>query len=715
MIQVNILGPAEIRKPDGELEQSFLTGPKRLALLVYLLLKRPFGFHRRDSLLPLFWPDMGQKNARNSLSNILYHIRKTFGNDSVLNRGGEEIQINSDLFDCDVSLFEDYLKENRINTALDLYRGDLLKGFYVSQTSAEFEFWLENERQRLKDKAGRFVSKHIKELISTGNSRELEVYARKSMEFNLPEESDCIEWINALVSQGENQMAQNIYREFCQNYIAEFEEEPSAEFTQKIKEIRNSNQSGNSKIFGEVPSKKSEGNRIAVLPFDSCGLEKTPTLTKAIHSDILTKLSGFSGLHVISRTSVLGYRGTNNTAPEIASRLNINWILTGEVIEMANNIKVNVRLIDAEEDRQVWAETYLQQLNVRNIFKIQGEITNKITDSMRIKFDLNKKQPVKNTPAENMESYCLHAQARWYFDQRTEKGLRKAIDLFRKALDEDNNYALAWVGLADSLIHLQDYGYIPHDEVIEEAEIAVNKAYKLDPDLAETHATLGLLLADKREVARAIGKLKDATLRRPSYSDAFNWIGWFSNVTGDSENALFNSRKAVELNPLSPEAISNLSLSYLSNGDYDAAIRQAQQIQVINPDWTTSYFYEALGLYHIGEFDKAEVILNGLVVDWAGNAVDNILAMIWYKKGDHRKFEKMQKEFHQQGDHFGSAMGYCLLNDLDKTLIEMQKLTNWNYWNSLALFNFFKKEFLVLEENSEFNEIKEKARRSWGV
>ncbi|TBW27122.1 tetratricopeptide repeat protein [Gramella sp. KN1008] len=714
MIQVNILGPAEIRKPDGELEQSFLTGPKRLALLVYLLLKRPFGFHRRDSLLPLFWPDMGQKNARNSLSNILYHIRKTFGNDSVLNRGGEEIQINSDLFDCDVNIFEDYLKENRIDLALDLYRGDLLKGFYVSQTSAEFEFWLENERQRLKDKAGRFVSKHIKELITTGNSTALEVYTQRSMELNLPEEVDCLEWVDTLVAQGENQMAQNIYREFCQKYIAEFEEEPSAEFMQKIKEIRNNKLSRNGEIFGEVPSKRT-GNRIAVLPFDSCGQESTPTLTEAIHSDILTKLSGLSGLHVISRTSVLGYRGTNHTAPEIASRLNINWILTGEVIEMGSNIKVNVRLINAREDHQIWSESYIRQLNVDNIFKIQSEITHRITNSLRVKLDPVTKQNKINAPAENLESYCLCAQARWYFDQRTETGIRKAIGLFRKALKEDNNYALAWVGLADSLILLQDYGYLPHDEVIQEAEMASRRAYELDPELAETHATLGLLLADKREVSKAIMELNEATKRRPSYSDAFNWIGWFSNVTGDSNKALLNSRKAVELNPLSPEAVSNLSLSYLSNGDYDAAIRQAQQIQVINPDWTTSYFYEALGLYHTGKLDEAEVILKDLVVDWAGNAVDNLLAMIWHKKGNNRKFEKMHKEFQEQNDHFGSALGYCLLKDLDKTLLEMQKITKWNYWNSLALFNLFKNEFMGLEEKSEFIEIKEKAKRSWGV
>lgn len=718
MVQVKILGPAEIRKADGQLEQSFLTGPKRLALLVYLLLKQPFGFHRRDSLLPLFWPEMGQRNARNSLSNILYHIRKTFGNEAVINRGGEEIQINQELFECDVVIFETYLKENRIDDALALYRGDLLKGFYVSQTSVEFEFWLEKERHRLRDKAGSVVSNHIKSRIVSGNTSDLLVYTRKSMELNLPEENECLDWLESLYSIGENQMAQNIYREFCQNYSAEYEEEPSSAFDLKIKEIRNSIAPKNGKaLHGKVPENNGKLNRIAVLPFESYGKENDPALTEALHSDILTKLSELSGLHVISRTSVLGYRGTHDTAPEIATRLKIDWILTGEVMEMANNIKVNVRLINAGEDRQIWAETYLKHLNVNNIFKIQGEITSKITNSLRIKLSQNEKHKIKDVPADNLESYCLQAQARWHFDQRTEKGLNKAIELFREAIKMDSNYALAWVGLADSLLLLQDYGYAKpnHDEVIKEAEVAANKALEIDPELAEVHATLGLLLGARREGQRALDKLKEATERRPGYSDAYNWMGWFYNVIGDQESALHNSIIAVELNPLSPEALSNLALAHLISGEYETAIRQSRQIQILNPEWTTSYFYEGLCLYGMEQLDEAETVLKNLMVDWAGNAVENILALIWFKRGEKVRFSKMQEKFQLSKDYFGGALLYAVRNEPDRSLEDLQKIEEWNYWNSIALLSLFKEEFKCLEDDPEFKKIKDKARLFWGA
>ncbi|MFV8225493.1 hypothetical protein [Christiangramia aquimixticola] len=717
MVQVDILGPAEIRKPDGELAQSFLTGPKRLALLVYLLLKRPFGYIRRDSLLPLFWPEMGQKSARNSLSNILYHIRKTFGNDAILNRGGEEIQLNRELFECDVQNFERLIKSNKVTEAMNLYRGDLLKGFYVSQTSAEFEFWLENERQRLKNMAGTSVSEYIKSLINSGNTKDLQTYTRRSLELNIPEESDCIHWVSSLMSFGEVQLAQNVYREFLNNYYAEYEEEPSERFIKTIQELQNGNGFNNGEIsHNQVKKSPKIKNRIAVLPFESIGMQDVSTLTQAIHSDILIKLSALAGLHVISRTSVLQYKEANDSVPEIAERLKVNWMVAGEVIEMTGTIKINVRLINAEEDRQVWAETYLRKLNVDNIFKIQEEITSKITDSLKLKLDAGEKEKIGKSPANNLEAYCLCAQARWHFDQRTENGIRTAINLFKKSLELDPAYALAYVGLADSIILLQDYGYVSYnDKMMNEARTAALKAKELEPDLAETYATLGLLWGDKGRVDKTIKDLKKAIKKRPSYSDAYNWLGWSYNITGEPDLALVNSTKAVELNPLSPEAISNLSLAHLINGNFKTSIRQARQIQVLNAEWTTSYFYEAVGLYHIEKYEEAKPLLEELKVGWAGNGVDNLKALIHFQLNEMDQLNNLVQNFKEIKDHFGLALIYAAKNQPDSALSELGKIKKWDYWSSIAIFSLFKKELSVITGSQEFSAIKQQAKRYWGV
>src|SRR6056297_2409198 len=122
MIQVRILGSLTLQKDDESYDDSFLAGSKRVALLTYLMLARPRGYHRRDKLTALFWPESSQKSARNALSNMLYQIRNSLGKESVLNRGTEEVSLNRDNIWCDALAFEEFLNEGNPTGALDLYR-----------------------------------------------------------------------------------------------------------------------------------------------------------------------------------------------------------------------------------------------------------------------------------------------------------------------------------------------------------------------------------------------------------------------------------------------------------------------------------------------------------------------------------------------------------------------------------------------------------------
>jgi len=148
MVRLQLLGTTDIQCEgrDGSLA---LTGPKRLGLLTYLVLARPCGFHRRDKLVALFWPERGQKAARNSLSNLLYHLRRTLGPDRIVNRGDEEVGLDRDALWCDVLAFERALDENRRQEACTLYQGPLLDGFHVPGAASTFEHWLDAERNSL--------------------------------------------------------------------------------------------------------------------------------------------------------------------------------------------------------------------------------------------------------------------------------------------------------------------------------------------------------------------------------------------------------------------------------------------------------------------------------------------------------------------------------------------------------------------------------------
>ena len=152
MIELRTLGSLDLRDSHGRELRSILSRTKRIALLTYVAVATPRGFHRRDTLLALFWPELDQEHARRALRQALYVIRRAATDGALVSRGEEEIGLDWEGFWCDASAFEALLDEGRAEEALELYRGDLLEGFHLSGCR-EFDRWLDSERRRLKERA----------------------------------------------------------------------------------------------------------------------------------------------------------------------------------------------------------------------------------------------------------------------------------------------------------------------------------------------------------------------------------------------------------------------------------------------------------------------------------------------------------------------------------------------------------------------------------
>ncbi|WP_138429981.1 BTAD domain-containing putative transcriptional regulator [Fodinibius saliphilus] len=182
MVNFRILGSISLQKDNEEYGHTFLNGPKKLALFTYLVLARPRGYHRRDRLIAIFWPEIGQKNARNALSNLLYNIRDALGKETIINRGTEEIAINSDLVQCDAIEFEKALDKGQFRKSVNLYKGDLLQGFHVKNTSNHFQDWLDIERNRLRKRAADGYISFSNELEENGNISHAVEMAAKAIE-----------------------------------------------------------------------------------------------------------------------------------------------------------------------------------------------------------------------------------------------------------------------------------------------------------------------------------------------------------------------------------------------------------------------------------------------------------------------------------------------------------------------------------------------------
>src|SRR5438445_9523695 len=168
MVEFRLLGTLSLRTADGRDAGSLLSQPRRLALLAYLAAATPRGPHRRDTLLALFWPELDQEHARAALRQSLHVLRSALGADAMVSRGDEEIGLDFDRVWCDVTAFDRAVDGGASREALDLYRGPLLEGFFISD-GPEFERWLERERARLREAAARAAQRLIEQCESRGN------------------------------------------------------------------------------------------------------------------------------------------------------------------------------------------------------------------------------------------------------------------------------------------------------------------------------------------------------------------------------------------------------------------------------------------------------------------------------------------------------------------------------------------------------------------
>jgi DNA-binding SARP family transcriptional activator len=232
------LGTAELRGPDGRSVRSLLAQPKRFALLAYLAIAQPRGFHRRDKLLALFWPDADTEHARTSLRKAVHVIRRALTEDSILARGDEELGIHPERLRVDVAAFESLGSEGRLAEALDYYRGDLLPAFFI-QGAHGFEEWLDLERGRLRQRAAELARTLAEEYEGKQQLTLAVSFARRAFELSSSDERAVRRLIELLDGLGDRAGAVHAYEEFARRLAVDLEIEPSAETRALVERVRN--------------------------------------------------------------------------------------------------------------------------------------------------------------------------------------------------------------------------------------------------------------------------------------------------------------------------------------------------------------------------------------------------------------------------------------------------------------------------------------------
>ena len=339
---------------------------------------------------------------------------------------------------------------------------------------------------------------------------------------------------------------------------------------------------------GRVTASSVDLRSVAVLPFVSVQAdEESRAFSSGVHDDLLTQLSKIDSLTVISRTSVMKYRDTQLSIPEIAAELGVATVVEGGVQRAGNWVRVNVQLIEARSDRHLWAETYDAELTPANIFSIQSDIARQIAAALRATLTPEVEVRLAARPTENLRAYDLYTRGR-YLHYRPQGGSREGLEgaaqLFRQAIEADPNFAAAYAGLADIYLDLWSSGYLPAEQALPEARAAAEKALALDETLADAHTSLADVYESELRFEEAERQHLRALELNPGSAEAHRRYARLLLDLGRFEELVLQLRRAVELDPLSISYRLSLASGLWFTRDYAGGIAEAREVLELEPD-----------------------------------------------------------------------------------------------------------------------------------
>ena len=335
-------------------------------------------------------------------------------------------------------------------------------------------------------------------------------------------------------------------------------------------------------------SDKSIGGRpeissIAILPFVNVNANAdTEYLSDGIADSLINSLSQTSKLRVIARSSVFSYKGKEVDPQTIARELNVEGIVTGRITQRGDNLSISVELTDARDKSHVWGEQYNRP--VSDLLAVQEEISREISNQLRLNLTGEEQKRLGKRYTENTEAYQLYLKGRYFADQYSEDGFKKAVDQFHLAIQKDSKYALAYAGLAETY-WVASAQFLQPREAMPKAREAALEALKIDDTLAEAHTSLAAVQAFyDYDIVSSEREFKRALELNPGSASAHQWYAWYLFVLKRPEEALREIRRAQELDPLSLLINGEVGMAYYFARQYDRAIEEDKKAVEMDPN-----------------------------------------------------------------------------------------------------------------------------------
>ncbi|HEY6269487.1 MAG TPA: tetratricopeptide repeat protein, partial [Candidatus Acidoferrum sp.] len=327
---------------------------------------------------------------------------------------------------------------------------------------------------------------------------------------------------------------------------------------------------------------------LAVLPIKNLsGDASQDYLADGITEALIGTLSGIHNLRVTSRTSVTRFKDTRLSVPEIARTLGVDALVEGSVIREGDRIRVHAQLIRAATDEHFWSEAYDREL--RDVLSLQSDVAQSIARKVEVTVTGEEHARLSSARTVDPEAYEAYLKGRHYWNKRTADSMPKAALYFEQAISKDPGYGPAYSGLADCNSGLAWHGFMSPAVVLPKAYAAAQKAVEIDPQSAEAHASLALVLNHKWDWSGADVEFKRALELSPQYANAHHWYGDYLSIQGRHDEALVEAKRALELDPLNLMIGTWAGLRYYLARRYDPAIEQSQNTVDLDPNFAAAH------------------------------------------------------------------------------------------------------------------------------
>lgn len=628
-IEFRTLGTTSLRSVDGREFGSVLAQPKRVALLAYLAIARPRGFHRRSTVLALFWSEQDERHARWALNQALRYLRSALGPGLVLSRGAEEVGVDPRVFWCDAASFEAACDERRWEEALQVYRGGLLDGLQVPRC-LEFEHWLEEKRATLRRLASRAAWALTDQTEARGDLVAAADWARRAIRLSPHDETGARRMIELLDRAGDRAAALQAYEEYAGWLREVLEIEPAPETQAVIAAIRSRGEAARpvralpesvaaretrievgigertetatqdtprkhalrglpallgatGLAFGAVlwwtvwtPSGGSlVPGSLAVLPCTSTVEEAgKPYLGELITEDLIAEAARSRVFEkVIAAPSVASYRRTTKHPGEIGAELGVDALLYCQYRQSGTTERLRVQLIDPRTAGLLWTDDFERDLTLVGGATLPMLVVEGLSWAAGSTGSERRRLDSRAPRTRDLRALNLYKEGQYFLSRSTEEAIRRSIYRFNEAIARDSAFALPHIGLSRAYLLLgRAHGSLDPREAFPLMRQAALRALALDEDLAEAHALLGEYeFRFGWDWAAAERHLRNAVRLDPNSPEALQGLAYYQTLVGRYDDATALGARAIDLSPIDPDVWANVGTYYVLAGRFDDA------------------------------------------------------------------------------------------------------------------------------------------------